>query len=264
MQGLVFFDKSSPLDMGCLQHLLEFRCDGVLPQLTVLPMKLRHLELGECVFNQQLAAVMPLHQLSALQLGVHFEDPELLLRLAQLPALQQLRLEVSSWHWAAAIAPAWGKLPHLCDLKLSSFRSIDTTGQQLAATVAGIAAATGLTNLIIDFPGDVLDQQGPAAAALNAGGGQQHVPIDVFASIAGLTRLQHLDLFFLDCLSITGSAQLAAVLVPGSVVALIALTSLTHLGLAACGASVGDMDLVELACCLKQLRYFGIQDIWSA
>jgi hypothetical protein len=250
--------REPQLDMGCLQQLQEFTCCGAIPQLSVLPVQLRHLGLGDCLnSNWQLAAVMPLQQLTALQFVMHSAEQEPLLRLAQLPALQQPRLEVASWQNAAATAPAWGQLTQLCEFTMYD-DSDDPTGQQVAAVAAGLAAATNLTNLYLDLPAQTSDQQQEAAAAaLNAEGGQQQVPVDVCASIAGLKRLVSLKLGFLERLRPT-SAELAAPLVPGDVAALTALTSLTYLDLSAGGPCVGDREVVALACCLKQLRDIGL------
>jgi hypothetical protein len=196
---------------------------------------------------------MPLQQLETLQFGVDFRELAPLLRLAQLPALQQLRLEVNCWCDAAALAPAWGEMPQLSQLML--FNNGDAyNAQQAEAGVGGLVAATSLTNLRVEFPG-ISYQQEAAAAALNEEGGQQQGPINACASIAGLTRLNHLDLFYLANLLPPSSVGLAAALVPGDVVALTALTGLTYLRLEACGACVGDMDVATLACCLEQLRH---------
>jgi hypothetical protein len=146
------------LDLGCLQQLQEFTCNGALQGLSVLPVQLRHLGLGDCISSQQLAAVMPLQQLTELSFAVSFGEQEPLLRLAQLPALQQLRLKLNSWHDAAAIAPVWGELPQLCELMLYD-SDVDNTGQLIAAVVAGIAAATSLTKLEVDFPAKISGQQ---------------------------------------------------------------------------------------------------------
>jgi hypothetical protein len=253
-------EAKQPLDMGCLQQLQEFTCCGALPQLSVLPVQLRHLGLDHCLYsNRQLITVMPLQQLTALQFVVHFRELQPLLRLAQLPALQQLRLEMSSWQKAAAIAPAWGQLTQLCEFTLYDNSDDPTpTGQQVAAVVAGIAAATGLTSLYLHLPYQFSDQQQEAAAA--AEGGQQQVPVDVCASISGLTHLSYLTLGFLEPLRAANSVGLALALVPGDVVALTALTSLTYLDLSAGGRCVGDMEVVALACCLKQLRHIGLDD----
>jgi hypothetical protein len=90
------------LDMGGLQQLQEFTCEGILPQLSMFPVQLQHLKLGDCIGSQQLAAVMPLQQLKALHIDVAMREQEPLRRLAQLPALQHLRL-VNSYHEAARL-----------------------------------------------------------------------------------------------------------------------------------------------------------------
>jgi hypothetical protein len=231
--------RQPPLDMGCLQQLQEFICCGALPQLSVLPVQLQHVALGTCLCDRQLAAVMPLQQLTALQFVMHSAEQEPLLRLAQLPALQQLRLQVYYWDDAAATAPAWAKLPQLCELALYDDGE-QNTRQHIAAVVAAIAAATNLTKLCLEFPHRIRDQLPWATAPVfGAEGGQQQGPVDVCAIIAGLVRLEHLQLC-LRQLRTNCSPRLAEAVVPGDVVALTALTGLTHLDLSACGACVGD------------------------
>jgi hypothetical protein len=261
----------APLDLGCLQQLQEFKCRGSLPQELVLPAQLRHLELGECYNSEQLTAVMPLQQLSALSFSLVFEvfegyecfeNHEPLLRLAQLPALQQLRLSVFDKNFAITTAPAWGQLPQLCELQLHaqddeiSVPDDDVSTQQLAVIVAGVAAATALTRLYLEFP-DCISLQPDVSqhAATGAEAGQQQEPLDVCASIAGLTGLKHLEVLNLQhIISPTLLASGRQVLVPGDVTAFTALTGLTCLELCGGGACVGDIDVATLACYLKQLR----------
>jgi hypothetical protein len=255
----------SLVDMGSLQQLQRLVCSpgSALPELSVLPAQLQQLELGQCFSSQQLVAVMVLQQLTALRLAVRFTQQETLLRLTQLPALQQLPMIVNRWSDAGAIAPALGQLPQLCELQLNA-STHPITVPQLAAAITGVAAATTLTHVEFPCGGLIEDEQQAGAAAEVA---QQQEVLDVCASIAGLTHLKHLELCVLDY--VTATPEFAASIVPqlchqvGDIVALTALTGLTHLGLPCWGVYddervVGDVEAVALACCLKQLRYFSL------
>uniref|UniRef100_A0A383VYM6 Uncharacterized protein n=1 Tax=Tetradesmus obliquus TaxID=3088 RepID=A0A383VYM6_TETOB len=228
------------LDMSRMQHLQRFVRPQELPKVHVLPRQLRDLELGYCGPGQQLAAVMPLQQLTALSLDAANVEPEQLLRLAQLPALQELRLLVlvDEIEVALATAPVWGRLPQLCELQMY-WQQACSTWQELAAGVAGIVAAKALTKLyswtsfLVDADGD------KAQAAAGVAGGRQPAMVEVCASIAGLTRLQHLEL--IELRQFTHSTAFASGLVRADVWHLTALTALTHLALPGC-------DLCSMAC----------------
>ncbi|WIA34024.1 hypothetical protein OEZ86_012405 [Tetradesmus obliquus] len=188
------------LDASGLQQLRKLVVAGPLPELSVLPAQLQQLDLGYCEYEEQLlAAVMPLQQLTALSFIVGFEEPEPLLLLAQLPALQELRLAPLYMDWRAAVAtaPAWGQLPQLRELETQFGEGVAGTWPQLMAVVAGVAAATALTKLVLWVPDliDLIDLTGgdDEQAGVNDEGGQQQGPLDVCASIAGLTRLKELD-----------------------------------------------------------------------
>lgn len=102
------------------------------------------------------------------------------------------------------------------------------------------------------------EEEEQAAAGVEGRQLQQHERLNVIASTAGLTRLQHLDLRELRSLiTITG---LAAGVMPGAAMGLTALTGLTYLSLQGGGACVGDTAAAALACCLTQLRHF---DLWD-
>jgi hypothetical protein len=137
-------DAAILVDMHRMTQLTQFIADAVLLEGSVLPQQLRQLQLNEVHTGPQLAVIFPLQQLTALKVGVGTQQQELLQRLAQLPALQQLQLEYQTAEAAAATAPAWAQLPSLCEVcaKLGH-----TTWQQMAAIVAGLAAATSLTQL---------------------------------------------------------------------------------------------------------------------
>jgi hypothetical protein len=269
------------LDMRDMQHLQEFvGLNGFDPVLANFPTQLQHLEVDDCYHSfQLLAAVTPLQQLTSLGVGWQRADasPVLgaeqgtLLQLAQLPALQKLRLALFSLHRAAATAPVWGQLPQLCELKLSHAVSwSDVSVGEVAAVFAGLAAATRITRLELDMsftlPGeDVGDEEADEqhvgveqAAEQHVGvgeAGEQHVavfvagglhaPVDACASIAALVGLKHLKL--------SGLGH-----VIGDVLALTALTRLTFLGLPHGGARVGDTQATALATSLKELRHLDL------
>lgn len=108
---------------------------------------------------------------------------------------------------------------------------------------------------------DLIDLTGgdDEQAGVNDEGGQQQGPLDVCASIAGLTRLKELECCSLE--DVANSTGLSACgVVPGDVLALTALTALTHLRLSGGGACVSDAAAAALACSLKQLRYLDLRD----
>jgi hypothetical protein len=182
------------LDLGLLQQLQEFTTRNLLPQGSVLPTQLRRLQLGDCQPSLHLAAVMPLQQLTALELDpfpydVPSNEHKSLLQLTQLTALQQLRLFYLDVEIAAATASTWAKLPRLCELHCHE--PVSDTGaneQELAAIIAGLAAATSLTKLLLGVPvsSDAAEQE---TAASIAAGQIPGTPVDAYASIARLTRL---------------------------------------------------------------------------
>jgi hypothetical protein len=91
---------------------------------------------------------------------------------------------------------------------------------------AGLAAATTLTSLYFDVPSEVADM-GEGRQQQQ----QQHqAPVDACASIARLAGLKHLGLDELDTAPKSESWRAAGML-PGDVLALTALTGLTHLSL---------------------------------
>uniref|UniRef100_A0A383WDL0 F-box domain-containing protein n=1 Tax=Tetradesmus obliquus TaxID=3088 RepID=A0A383WDL0_TETOB len=253
-----------PFDFGRLQQLHQLVFHSMEPEVSVLPAQLRHLGLAYCRGPHQLAAVLPLQRLPALSFMMcdGFTEPEQLLRLAQLPARQELRLSSEgTWSAAVATAPAWGQLPQLCELKVEC-REAHATGRELAAVIAGVAAATALTGLdlqmfSLESPGREDDGHEEHAAA-SMWGGPQQVALNISASIAWLTRLQSLELSGLD--NVNSSIWRAAGLVVGSVCALAALTGLTHLGLRRGGACVDDFTAAALAHSLKQLRRLDVSE----
>ncbi|WIA19604.1 hypothetical protein OEZ85_005542 [Tetradesmus obliquus] len=131
---------------------------------------------------------------------------------------KELRLSSQAvWSAALATAPAWGQLPQLCELKVDRSEA-HTTGRELAAVIAGVAAATALTGLElqmfqVESPGGE-DAGHEEQAAVGVRGGRQQVALNISASIAGLTRLQDLDVAGLDnSLSVAANDEVTAAFV---------------------------------------------------
>jgi hypothetical protein len=246
------------LDLGRLQQLQEFSTINLLPLGSVLPTQLQRLQLGQCQPSFHLAAVMPLQQLTALELQPFFfefpsNEHKFLLQLTQLTALQQLRLAYTDLDVAAATVSAWGKLPQLCALQC---RDHYATEQKLAAVISGLAAATSLTKLSLQVDVRCASDASPQqlADASTAAGEMPGPPVDAYASIARLTRLEHLDLSCslqrMECVW----TQVSHALLVGDVAAPTALTGITSLSLAYGGACVSDAAALALASHMTQLR----------
>jgi hypothetical protein len=86
----------------------------------VLPTQLKRLQLNTNHGPRLLRVVSPLQQLQQLKLEVCFPESWPLLRLAQLPALQQLALQYTIPRYAAGAAAAWSRLPQLQELSIGS------------------------------------------------------------------------------------------------------------------------------------------------
>jgi hypothetical protein len=205
-----------------------------------------------------MAAVLALQQLQRLTLSFPYRglyrQPVLrqqVLQFTQLTSLRSLRLDFDELNAAAAEAPMWALLPQLRELSLAwcehdnvpVFSSVvlePDYEQQMAAVMAGAAAATQLTSLEIGSYGpgcdsEVYDRRWP----------QSLRPIAVCASLAGLTGLKRLVLCGMH-------------LTRGDASALTALTGLTYLDLCRLargesGARVDDEAAAALARSLKQL-----------
>jgi hypothetical protein len=222
---------------------------------------------------------MPLQQLTSLEfspLDIDINDdgfPDVhelpqLLRLTQLAALQQLRLLHFDLQYAAAFAPAYGQLPQLCEL-ICSGDGTPLTEQTMATLVAGIAAATSITRLHLyadvtdgDSFEDALEQRADVSTSAAE---QRGPPVDVCASLASMTQLEHLELAFSQVPGWNFGTQgleerasrAGSALVFGNAAALAALTNLTHLHCKEGGAiaSVNDEATSALASGLTQLRH---------
>jgi hypothetical protein len=273
------------LDLSGLTQLEEFGTNQLLPQGFVLPAQLQRLQLGTCGEAVHLAAVTGLQQLRQLSMPMDCADLGVLLSLLQLPALQHLTLEYYESDAAVVDAPAWQQLPLQELYQDYESNSCYITGPKMAAILKGVAAATTLTRLQMEAWVAEEEEEAPAAAgaaAAEAAANQQPVEVIVVhdtsseeeeeeepgvvpsdndeeevvyrahtaacASLAGLTQLKHLS-FDTACPS---------VLMPDDVMALTALTNLTHLDLEGLDWAVGGPVATALAYSLKQLRYLSL------
>jgi hypothetical protein len=97
---------------------------GVLEEATVLPAQLQRLHIHSHAGTHSMAPLTRLEfkQLQHLNVRVDFQQPQLQLQLAQLPALTHLALqydERSENHGAAATASLWPMLPQLRQLEVA-------------------------------------------------------------------------------------------------------------------------------------------------
>uniref|UniRef100_A0A383WPB8 Uncharacterized protein n=1 Tax=Tetradesmus obliquus TaxID=3088 RepID=A0A383WPB8_TETOB len=230
------------LNMSSLTSLQEFEMSSELRQGSVLPAQLQRLRLHDCSATSGVTALQQLQQLS---LGVHFEDREQLLGLAQLPRLRLLALNYSAAAPAAATAPAWQQLPQLQELSVV-FQYVDfPRAQQMEGILAGIMACTQLTKLELAVGHKLGGQAADGAADDDADAGRVF-PIAVCDSLADLARLRSLTI------------PMPSWMVPADALALTALTALTHLDLSGAGNGVDDLVASALACSLKQLRHLDL------
>jgi hypothetical protein len=228
----------SVLDMTALASLTELIIDdfGELRPGSKLPAQLQRFCLEVC---RDTSTLMGLQQLQHVRLGVEFADPGQLQCLAQLPALRHISLEYRDADMAAPTAAAWQHVSQLSELNLK-YMADHPSAQQMAAILAGVAAAASLTKLCLeaiawaDDQGEADDDDAVAEVA-------------ACASLAGLTCLRDL--------TISARSQL----VPGDALALTALTSLTGLRLACTGSAVDDVVASALACSLTQLCSLDLQ-----
>jgi hypothetical protein len=164
------------LDMTALASLMELVLDNgcQLRPGSKLPAQLQQLCLSYC---KDTSALLGLQQLQHVLLEVAFEDPEQLRCLAQLPALRHLSLKYWDVVDAAPTASAWQQLPQLSELNLAYING-DPSPQEMAAVLAGVAAATSLTMLCLKACARVSDQD---EADDDAG----VIPVAACASLAG-------------------------------------------------------------------------------
>jgi hypothetical protein len=182
-------------------------------------------------------------------LRVDFEQPQLLLQLAQLPALTHLALQYDrccEGEPAVATASAWPLLPQLRELDVA--HGVLPCQDEWEAILAGAAAATGLTRLTLDVR--VMTDRSDEECSLESDGDVDlgwASRVEPCASLANLTCLQDLTLG-------AGDNYCKLNLLWGDALALTALTRLTRLVLAGAGDGVGTAVATALARSLHQLQ----------
>jgi hypothetical protein len=258
------------LNMGLLTNLTELstgRC--LLEAATVLPAQLQRLHIHSWAGAHSMAplTLVELQQLQHLSVRVDFEQPQLLLQLAQLPALTHLALQYDDFcegQAAAATASAWPMLPQLRELEIVH----DEPPSQPAweAILAGAAAAGGLTKLtcLQDLTKLALDTrmmsdeiQGENLENDDGIGERRPLEVAACARLAKLTCLQDLTV---GCGDGYAYGYVNPQLVRGDALALTALTRLTRLVLAGAQHGVGTAVATALACSLQQLQSLDLGD----
>jgi hypothetical protein len=201
---------------------------------------------------------LELQQLQHLSLRVDFTEQQPLLQLVQLPALQHLALQYRAAAAAAAsTTPEWGLLPQLHTLKIahSDMDRCDKdfpSEQQLAAILAGVAAATSLTQLMLEvrtlqftYDSEYYEESDYYSSPEDI---VETAELAVCCNLTGLTRLQDLSL----CNSYDDSW------LPGDALALTVLTSLTKLHIENADQGVGTGAATALAHRLQQLQHLEV------
>jgi Leucine-rich repeat (LRR) protein len=231
-------DKLRRLDLSHHTQLQELSARAGWEELDVIfPPQLQQLQLV-VASSTQIEVLMALRHLRRLKLTVRFDEPALLLRLTQLPALQQLPLEYGHSRFAVATAAAWPQLPQLNELELFCLGDFyEGSGlpsrKQWQGILDGVAASTHLTRLALDVHVDVVADI-------------EHVPAYANA-LTSLRQLQDL------CINYTERTHM-----PGDALSLTALTGLTRLVLAMAGAGVGDLAATAIAGSCKQLQHLDL------
>jgi hypothetical protein len=237
------------LDLALLTKLTQLDTDEfcVLHKASVLPAQLQRLTFRSGSYSNSLALLTtpPSQQLQRLSLQVTFTDPQLLLQLAQLPALQRLSLDYMGYsrneRAAAATASAWPLLPQLQELHVSVPDRDTDCG--VACIMSGVAAATRLTKLKLCMgQARVLSRASEDA---------------IRSSLAGLRQLRHL------VVENGGRLRLAS----ADAKVLMALSNLTHLGWRGCtwhgtqlisGVGTTAAPAMMLAVMLTQLQHLDL------
>jgi hypothetical protein len=244
---LKWVDKLSKLDLSHHTQLQDFSANaGSEGRDVIFPPQLQQLELGGVASSTQVEDLMALRHLQRLKLDIYFEETALLLRLTQLPALQQLMLRYGHSRFAVGTAAAWPQLPQLNELVVSCMiglfegdEALVDNRQQWQGILDGIAASTNLTSLhlevFIDYDADI-----------------EHVPAPA-AALTSLRQLQDL------CINYSWCGTLLQSRMPDDALSLTALTGLTHLELADAGACLSDMAAAAIAGSCKQLRQLGLE-----
>jgi hypothetical protein len=250
LQVLRFFNAYyvKGLDLSCLTQLKEFsnlHSDG--QGGAVFPPQLEQLSVGDPLHDEeQFEAVLQLQQLQRLAFTVGVGKPDLLLRLAQMPSLQQLSLRYGRGSQDRALAgdtaAAWPQLSQLRELELDlGLLECSPGKQQREAICRSLAASTGLTKLKLEGAHCLSLSRDKVVGHTEA----RMYGFSVCGMLAGLTNLQNL------CLQ-------RSHLLPGDALALTALTGLTRLELRSVGAGVGDQAATVIASSCKQLQHLDL------
>jgi hypothetical protein len=246
------------LNMALLTKLTELSTgSGVLAGVSVLPAQLQQLHFHSSAEAHSMTPLtqLELKQLQRLSLRVDFEQPQVLLQLAQLPALSHLALQYDEdchGHPAAATASAWPMLPQLRELEIA--QDNPPSQQQWEAILAGAAAASGLTKLALDarMMSDELQEE----ANLES---NEYTSVRWASEVAACASLAKLAC--LQDLTVGGSyGYFNLNLSYGDAFALTALTRLTRLNLARAQHGVGTAVATALACSLQQLQSLNLGD----
>jgi hypothetical protein len=142
------------LNMALLTNLTELSTGSCeVAPATILPAQLQRLHFHSWAGADSMAPLtrLELQQLQHLSLRVDFDQPQLLLQLAQLPALTHLALQYDRYcdeHASAATASAWPMLPQLRELEIAHDKLLRRP--QWEAIQAGAEAAAGLTKLTLE------------------------------------------------------------------------------------------------------------------
>ncbi|WIA34555.1 hypothetical protein OEZ86_012877 [Tetradesmus obliquus] len=190
-----------------------------------------------CAVLPLLGGVAALKQLRRLALSNCCEAERDLLALSSLTALSRIDLQYNGALSQVLSSSAWAQLPQLHSLHVISAPLGDVAdgGPGLRTLMAGVAAATSLRQLHLDF------RDGVSALGMRP---------KLFGCLTGLRQLQELGVDALPVEYITTDAD--------DVMQLTALTGLTHLDVA-CWA-VGEVAAVALACNLPELRILKLYD----
>jgi hypothetical protein len=257
------------LNMALLTKLTELSTGQCkLAEASVLSAQLQRLHFHSWDGAHSMAALtrLELKQLQHLSLRVAFEQPQLLLQLAQLPALTHLALQYDVQccveHRAAATASAWPLLPQLRELEIAQSVNRPPSQSQWEAILAGAAAAVGLTKLALDprMLGDDLEDDSSLDSDDDDSDDDEGWASQV-AACASLTRLTCLkDLTIGRGAGYGARDKVELNLVHGAALALTALTGPTRLVLAGAQHGVGTAVATALARSLQQLQSLDLGD----
>uniref|UniRef100_A0A383VBF8 Uncharacterized protein n=1 Tax=Tetradesmus obliquus TaxID=3088 RepID=A0A383VBF8_TETOB len=232
------------LDLSRWTQLQEFTFsssyrDGELH--AVFPAQLQKLQLGTMARKEDFQPILPLQQLRSRVLIDEVGSPEMLLRLAQLPALQHLSLRYYYFDVAEDAAAAFPQMPQLQELEMYPVYRSPSRGQWQAIR-SGLAACTSLTKLQLE----VSVEPGAENEPYDAEDQRVFEAVELCGKVAGLTNLKEL------CLG-------RSYLVPGDALALTTLTGLTRLELQLVNAGVGDLAATAIAGSCQQLRHLDLR-----